>query len=136
VSATSKTPAPADVRDAITAYIGALNKALRDPAGSADALSRLIAPNCPCASVLELLNNEARQGRYLDYTYAVSDVAVQQVGALGGSATYLALQSAGHERTLNGKVTDTFPANRARYSVHFRRNGDAWLLDRLDVVAK
>jgi hypothetical protein len=124
------------VKQAIAAYISALNEALLHPARSTDALSRLIAPDCPCTSVLGLLRSEARQGRYLDYSYSVSGVSVQQVGELGGSATYVADQTAGHERTLDGKIIETFGESRARYSVHFRRHGDAWLLDRLDVVTK
>jgi hypothetical protein len=134
VSATTS-PTPdyeAEVRHAVDAYFAALNAALRGPAHKTDALAALIAPSCPCREVLDLLHSEARDGRYLDYRYTVSDVRVQQAGEVGASLTWTAAQSAGHERTNDGRVTDSFPASTLRVSAHFTREGTRWLLDRLD----
>lgn len=139
VSPTSASPtAPpdyeAEVRAAITAYFDALNAALRDPANRTDELAALIAPSCTCTQILDALRAEAREGRYVDYTYSVTDVRVQQAGALGGSVTYTAHQTKGHERTHDGRIVQTFAASTTKYSAHFQRDGTVWRLDRLDQV--
>jgi len=138
VAPTTASPTPsavdyeAEVRRAVDAYFAALNAALRDPAHRTDALAALIDPSCSCRQVLDLLHGLAEDGYYIDYRYAVSDVRVQQAGALGASLTYVVSKTAGAKRTSSGRVVTTFEASRGRFSVHLRREGDAWLLDRLD----
>lgn len=122
----------AQARGAVAAYFEALNAALRDPATKTDALAALIDPSCTCFQAVEALRAEARQGNYFDYRYSVSNVRVQQAGALGASLTYTVHQSAGHLRNRDGRVIESFSANTGTYSVHLRRSGSTWLLDRLD----
>lgn len=140
-TAAPTTPSPtasvdyeAEARRAVDTYFSALNAALRDPAKRTDELAALIDPSCTCRQVLEALREEGRVGRYLDYRYTVSDVRVQQAGSLGASMTYTAHQTAGHQRDRHGRIVRSFPANTTRYSAHFRRDRDAWRLDRLDQV--
>lgn len=131
-SPTASTDYAAEARQAIDAYFAALNAALRDPANRTDALAALIDPACPCRQVLALLRDLADDGHYIDYRYTVSDVRIQQAGSLGASMTWTAAQSAGAERTSEGRVVESFPARTSHYSAHFRRGDGAWLLDRLD----
>lgn len=139
VAPTTASPTPsadyeAEARRAVDAYFAALNAALRDPAERTDALAALIDPNCTCMRVVEALRSQARAGRYLDYTYSIRDVRVQQAGSLGASLTFVAQQSAGHERSRDGRVVRAFPASTVRYSAHFRRTSSGWRLDRLDQI--
>lgn len=101
---------------------------------AAQTLAPLIDPACSCRQILTVLDDLARQDRYLDYSYRVSDIRVQQLGAIGASVTYRVRQSAGHERTSDGRVVRSFAGSSARYSAHFKRVGGAWLIDRSDVM--
>jgi hypothetical protein len=120
----------ASLRAAIVTYYRALTLAAHDPKHRTDSLARLIAPDCECRQVVDLLRNEARQGRYLDYSYAVRDVRVVAVGDLGGDATYVVVQTAGHERSGDGTVLHSYPASTERFSAHFSRRSNGWILTR------
>lgn len=123
----------AEARRAVDAYFAALNAALRDPANKTDALAALIDPSCSCRQVLDVLGDLERAGHYIDYCYTVSEVRVQQVGPLGASMTYVVAKTAGSKRTTSDdRVIATFPASRARFSVHLRREHGSWRLDRVD----
>jgi hypothetical protein len=122
----------AEARLAVRAYFAALNAALRDPAHRTDDLEALIDPSCGCRQILELLGEEARTARYLDYQYTISDLKVQQAGPLGASLTYVAHQSAGSERTSDGRVVESYPARTTPFSAHFVRKNGRWLIDRAD----
>ena len=128
------TPTPdyaTELRQAITTYYATLNAAVHDPAIHTDALARLIAPSCECRSIVDLLRREARDGRYLDYSYRVENVRVISVGDLGGNATFVVVQSPGHERASDGRVLHTYRGGKDTFSVHFvRTTAGGWLLDR------
>lgn len=140
-SPSTGTPSPtatpdyeAEARRAIDAYFAALNAALRDPSNRTDALAALIDPSCPCVQAVEALREEARAGRYIDYSYTVTDIRFQQVGSLGASVTFTAHQTAGSQRTRDGRIVRSFAASTIRYSAHFQRGSSGWLLDRLDQI--
>lgn len=120
----------AELRDAIARYYAALNAAVRDPAGKTDALASLIAPSCECRQVVDVLRSEARQRHYLDYSYTTHNIRVISVGSLGGNATYVVVQSPGHERSSDGTILHSYPGSTEKFSAHFRREGSTWLLDR------
>lgn len=124
----------AAVRRAVRRYIASLNEALRTPERADELVAPLIASACTCRQVVATLRDLAQDGYYLDYRYTVSDIRVQQVGAVGASATYVARQSAGHKRDHTGKSLQAFNSTTVRYSVHFQRQGTRWLLDRSDVM--
>jgi hypothetical protein len=132
----SPTPSPTsrqdEVRGAIREYFATLNKALKTPTTGVDALEEKISPTCPCIEIVEVLRRLARDGEYLDYTYSVRDIRIQQVGDLGASVTYVVDQTAGSKRKSDGRVVDSYPATSARYSAHLAHKGANWLLDRVD----
>lgn len=139
VAPTTPSPTPtasanyeAEARRAIDAYFAALNAALRDPANRTDALAALIDPSCRCTDAVRALRAEAGAGRYLDYRYTLSNVRVLEAGSLGATVSFTAHQSAGHQRSRDGRVLRSFAATAIKYSAHFRRDNDAWRLDRLD----
>jgi hypothetical protein len=122
------------VRTAITEYFGALNTALRHPERADALLEPRLTDTCGCRMVLDVLHELASDRHYLDYTYVVTDIKVQQIGELGASATYVVRQSAGHERSSDGAAVTTYPATTTQYSVHLVRRGASWLLDRSDIM--
>jgi hypothetical protein len=134
-SATSATPTAVNLRTSLTnalhGYFDALYTAGLDPANKTDALAALVDPSCTCMRTVDVLREEARQGRSIDYRYTLKDVAVIEVGELGGNIRYTVMQSAGAERDHDGRVIEAYPASTARFSAHFTRSGDAWRLDRV-----
>lgn len=122
------------LRAAIDAYYRTLSEAARDPANRTDALAQLIHPSCTCMAVIDFLRKEAAEGHYLDYSYSARDIRVIDVGELGGNATYVVVQTPGHQRARDGRVLATFPGSEQKFSVHFRRLDGRWLLDRADRV--
>lgn len=84
--------------------------------------------------MIQFLRSEAQRGRYLDYSYRAKDVRVLDVGPLGGNATYLVVQTPGHERTNDGRIVGTFAGSTEKFSVHFVRRDSRWLLDRAERV--
>lgn len=122
---------PADVvRAALRAYFDALYAAGLDPANKADELAELIHPACTCRRVVDVLREEARLGRHIDYRYTLSDVRVIEVAADVAHVRYTVARSAGAERDSKGRVIERYPATTEKYSVRFRRIGEAWLLER------
>lgn len=137
-SVSSPTPSPsasvdlaASLRGALVSYFDALYAAGLDPANKTDALAALIAPSCTCRSVVDVLREEARLDRFIDYRYGLSDIAVIDVGELGGNIRYTVARSAGAERERSGKVVETYPPTTEKYSSHFARVDGKWLLDRV-----
>lgn len=117
------------------AYFDALHAAGLDPAHKTDALAALISPKCGCRRAVDVLREEARQGRYIDYGYTLRDVRVIEVGPLGGNVRYTVTQSAGALRDKSGSVVESYPASTEHYSAHFTRTGTRWFLDRVEKFA-
>ena len=120
-----------ELRAALKNYFDTLYAAGMDPAGKTDELAQLITPRCSCRSVLDVLRQEAAAGLHLDYSYRLTEIKVVSVGALGGDVTYVVHRSAGAERDAAGHVRERFAATTYRYSAHFQRDGDHWLLDQV-----
>ena len=120
-----------EIRNALHAYFDALYAAGLDPANNTTALAALIEPTCSCYRVVEVLREEARQGRYIDYRYALSDVKVVDVDSRGGDVNYTVRRSEGAERDRTGRVIQRFEATTEKYSAHFARTNDVLRLDRV-----
>ena len=130
---TSSTPPDprTELRNALQTYFDALYAAGVDPATKTDALAALIEPTCTCYQVVNVLRDEARQGRYIDYRYSLSDVKVVDVDSRGGHINYTVARSEGAERDRAGRVIERFEAITEKYSAHFARSNATLLLDRL-----
>jgi hypothetical protein len=125
----------ASLRAALRAYFDTLYAAGLDPANKTDDLDALIAPTCTCHRTIDVLRDEARRGRYIDYKYSLSNVLVIEVGPLGGNIRYTVRQSAGAERDRTGRVIESYKATTEKYSVHFARRDGRWLLDKVTKFA-
>jgi hypothetical protein len=119
------------LRGALRTYFDALYQAGLDPAHKTDALAALMTPTCPCRRTVDVLRDEARHGWHIDYRYTLKSVTVTEAGATGGDISYTVEQSAGAERDASGRVVQRFPADTQRFSAHFARTDDRWLLARL-----
>lgn len=116
---------------ALRTYFHALYAAGLDPAEKTDELAELIDTTCECYRVVTVLREEAREGRYIDYTYTLSDLKVVAVDSRSGDVNYTVTRSAGAERDRNGRVLEQFPPTTEKYSAHFVRSNSTWLLQRL-----
>ena len=123
------------LRAALHAYFDALYAAGLDPAGKTDELEALIDPSCPCRQVIDVLREQASDGRYVDYRYTLRDVTVVDVDARAGHVRYTVRQSPGALRDRTGRAVKSYPASSDRYSAVFVRASDGWLLKRLESYA-
>lgn len=120
------------MRTALRAYFDALYAAGLDPAGKTDELEALIHPSCTCRRVLDVLREEARLGRYIDYRYALRDVRVIDVSSGVAHVRYTVVRSAGAERDRSsGRVIERYPKVVEDYTARFSRVGARWLIDRV-----
>ena len=121
----------ASLRAAVRAYFDALYAAGMDPANKTDELATLIHPSCTCRRVVDVLREEARLGRHIDYRYTLRNVQVIDVSAREGYVRYTVVRSAGAERDASGRVVERYAKTTEKYSVRFRRPDGRWLLDRV-----
>lgn len=134
-SASASVDLAGSLRSALQAYFDALYAAGMDPANKTDALAALIAPSCTCYRAVDVLREEARKGRHIDYSYTLSDIQVIEVGSLGGNVRYTVAQSAGALRDSSGRVIKSYPASQETYSAHFARRDSRWIVDRIERYA-
>lgn len=139
-SSTPTTPTPAttspvsyaaELRAALKTYFDTLYAAGMDPANKTDDLAALIHPTCTCRRVLDVLREEARLGRHIDYRYDLRRVRVITVSGGRGHVRYSVHRSAGSERDESGRVYETYPEVVENYSVTFVQVNGRWLLERV-----
>ena len=138
LSATATPTQSADdsVAQAVRWYYAALQAAVQDPARNRADLEPLLDPSCPCREILAVLDREAEQGRYVDYTLSVSDVRVADESPTRATARVTVEQSSGRLYDSSGRVVERISAVTERYFVELRRAGEQWRVSRVSRVAR